>query len=65
MKLIFIVVLCYSSLFAYIDAGTASMALQALVAGVAAVGYTIKIYWDKIKGFFNSEKQEEDENVQK
>ncbi|MFZ2890859.1 hypothetical protein [Sulfuricurvum sp.] len=64
MKLLLILGLSFSCLFAYIDSGTASMALQALVAGVAAAGYTMKIYWFKIKSFFNSEK-EDDGNAQK
>ena len=42
----------YSNAFAYIDPGTGSIILQGLIAGIAAAGATISIYWTKIKSFF-------------
>jgi len=36
---------------AYIDPSTGSMLVQILVAAFAAVGYTVKVYWGKIKTF--------------
>ncbi len=38
--------------FAYIDPSTGSMVIQILIAAFAAVGYTAKVYWSKIKAFF-------------
>lgn len=36
----------------YLDAGSGSMILQMLVGGIAAVGVTMKLYWQRIKAFF-------------
>jgi hypothetical protein len=38
---------------AYLDPGFASMVWQMMAAMVFAVAFTIKIYWQKIKGFFS------------
>ncbi len=38
--------------FAYLDPGTGSLVIQALIAGLAGVGYTIAIYREKIINFF-------------
>ncbi len=37
---------------AYLDPGTGSMLLQGLIAAVAGVMVTARMYWHKIKGFF-------------
>ena len=47
----------YSNAFAYIDPGTGSIILQGLIAGIAAAGATISIYWTKIKSFFKKKKK--------
>lgn len=53
---------------AYLDPGTGSMILQGIIAGIAVVGFTIKSYWYKIRGFFgkggSSSLLEEDEEPQ-
>jgi hypothetical protein len=36
---------------AYIDPGTGSFVIQALVAAAAGLAVTLKIYWTRIKGF--------------
>ena len=36
-------------LFAYLDPGSGSMLLQAIVGGTAAAGVTLKLYWRRIK----------------
>lgn len=46
---------------AYLDPGTGSMILQALIAGVAFAAVTIKMYWYKIVAFLKGEKLDEDE----
>lgn len=38
--------------FAYIDPSTGSMVVQIIIAAFAAVGYTVKVYWEKIKVLF-------------
>ncbi len=54
---------------AYLDPGTGSMILQGIIAGIAVVGFTIKTYWYKIRGFFgkggSSSLLDEDEDSQR
>lgn len=38
---------------AYLDPGTGSFVLQAIVGAALGAGFTIKVYWSKIKGFFS------------
>lgn len=35
--------------FAYLDPGTGSMILQAIIGGVAVVGATVSLYWTKVR----------------
>ncbi len=39
------------SAHAYIDPGTGSALIQGLIAVVAAIGVTVKLYWHRIVGF--------------
>lgn len=41
-----------SSLYAYLDPGSSSIILQAILGAIAAAGATIGIYWRKFKDFF-------------
>lgn len=38
--------------FAYIDPGTGSILIQGIIAAIAAVGVTLKLYWHRFVGFF-------------
>lgn len=38
---------------AYLDPGTGSMVIQAVLAAIAAVGVSAGIFWRRIKGFFH------------
>lgn len=38
--------------FAYLDPGSGSLILQALVGGVAAAGVTARLYWRRITRVF-------------
>lgn len=38
--------------FAYLDPGTGSLILQGLIAAIAGSILTIKLYWYKLKGFW-------------
>ena len=48
---------------AYIDPGSGSILLQALIGSLAAAGATVAIYWEKLKSFFSKKirKKEDDE----
>ena len=35
--------------FAYLDPGTGSMVLQAIVGGMAVAGATVGVYWTKVR----------------
>tara|TARA_B000000609_G_C23911726_1_gene208808 strand:- start:147 stop:314 length:168 start_codon:yes stop_codon:yes gene_type:complete len=45
------------SSYAYIDPGSGSIILQALLGALAAAGATISIYWNKIKNLFKRSKK--------
>lgn len=38
--------------YAYLDPGTGSMVLQAIIAAIAAAGATSAMYWAKVRVFF-------------
>ena len=58
MVLKFILFICSSIILtttnanAYIDPGSGSIILQAIIGVIAAGGLTIKIYWNKLKDLF-------------
>lgn len=37
----------------YIDPGTGSLIIQILIGVLVALGATVKIFWNRIKNFFN------------
>ena len=47
--------------YAYIDPGTGTIIIQAIVGAIAAGAVTIKIYWYKLKAFFVRKKDKETE----
>ena len=50
---------------AYIDPGTGSMMLQALIGGIAAGLVIIRLYWTKLKEFFLSRSAQEPQSQDK
>ena len=54
----FLILILFFNLFflskaqAYIDPGSGSIILQALLGALAAAGVSISIYWNKLKDFF-------------
>ena len=46
---------------AYIDPGSGSIIIQAIIGVVATVGTTVTIYWEKIKYFFKKNKKKDDD----
>jgi uncharacterized membrane protein SpoIIM required for sporulation len=45
----------------YLDPGAASIIIQAVVAGVVAVGAGLKLYWSKISGLFSRRRRPDKE----
>ena len=50
---------------AYIDPGSGSIILQALLGALAAIGASISIYWSKFKNFFKRKKKIEKDKKEK
>ncbi len=42
--------------FAYIDPGTGSILIQGIIAAVAAIGVTLKLYWHRLVVLFRRSK---------
>ena len=55
-KLIVLTLLIPSVSYAYLDPGTGSFILQAIVAGAMGAIFTIKLYWKKIRSYFTKNK---------
>jgi len=51
---------------AYLDPGSGSFIIQLLIAAVVGIGFVVKLYWKKIKGFFNRtpSDKEDDRTIQ-
>jgi len=47
--------------YAYLDPGTGSYLIQMLIAAVVGVGFAVKLYWSRIKGWLNRGEPEEAE----
>lgn len=43
--------------FAYLDPGTGSILLQALIGGVAGLGVILKLYWHRLRGLIGGRKK--------
>ena len=50
---IFLVLVLVDQSYAYIDPGTGSMLVQAVLAAIAAVSVSIGIFWHRIRSFLN------------
>ena len=37
--------------YGYLDPGTGSALIQGLIAAIAAIGLTLKVYWHRVLGF--------------
>ena len=59
IKFIWIVLVSFTlttNAYAYIDPGTGTIIIQAIIGALAAGAVTIKIYWYKLKAFFTKKK---------
>ena len=41
--------------YAYLDPGTGSILIQGIIAAIAGGLFTIRMYWQKVKDFFNKD----------
>ena len=48
-----------TNVHAYIDPGTGTIILQALIGGIVAAGAAVSFYWRKLKSFFSKKKNDE------
>ena len=61
----FLILILFFNLFflskaqAYIDPGSGSIILHALLGALAAAGVSISIYWNKLKDFFKKNKNKD------
>ena len=49
-----VMLLTLESAWAYLDPGTGSLILQGLIAGIAGALITVRLYWYKMKIFFDT-----------
>jgi hypothetical protein len=59
---VFLVVLAWVTIFpteamAYLDPGTGSLIIQSVIAALAAVGFGMRVYWSRIRGWFTRSEQ--------
>tara|TARA_B100000401_G_C52398957_1_gene527885 strand:- start:277 stop:501 length:225 start_codon:yes stop_codon:yes gene_type:complete len=55
-SIVFLILFCLvfsTDAYAYIDPGSGSIILQAIIAAIAGAGTAITIYWKKVKLFFS------------
>lgn len=43
--------------YAYVDPGSASIVITAVLGGIAALGYTVRLYWQRFKGLFKRDRR--------
>lgn len=53
-----------TSLLAYLDPGSGSIILQAIIGGVAAAAITAKLYWNRLMKFLRIRKPEDEEKAE-
>ena len=67
MKILFFSISLYllsiSGSYAYIDPGTGSIILQAILAFIAAIAATASFYWNKIKFFIKNKFKKKDKDL--
>lgn len=52
-----------STIFAYLDPGSGSMLLQALLGGVGGVIVLLKMYWHRFEGYLGMRRKTPDSDV--
>lgn len=51
--------ICAAPACAYLDPGTGSMIVQAVIAGIAAISVSVGIFWKRLKSFFGRDKEDD------
>lgn len=46
---------------AYLDPGTGSLIIQGIIGAIAAIGVTSRLYWYRIKAYFNGDQNRTNE----
>lgn len=59
-SLIFLLLIFSFNSYAYIDPGSGSVIIQAIIGAIAACGVAVKMYWYKFKRFFKKNKNKND-----
>ncbi len=62
MKLFLLLLFMPIVAHAYIDPGSGSAIMTAIIGAIVAIGVTIKTYWYKLKSFFTGKKTSFDED---
>ena len=65
---IYVLMLSIKPAYAYLDPGTGSMMVQAVLAVIAAVSVSVGIFWNRIKMFFGrifGEKKRDQQDLNK
>jgi len=57
------VILFSNNAFAYLDPGTGSIILQAILGAIAAGATWCSMYWQKVKNFFSKKTKKKDEDI--
>ncbi len=52
------------SILAYLDPGTGSLIIQAIIAFFCGVAFTVKLYWRRFKAFFSGKSADKPEENQ-
>lgn len=65
LPLALLTVLAPANAYAYLDPGTGSMVLQALLAGVAGLVVLVKMYWHRFTAFFRRSERPLSEQMEK
>ena len=58
-----LVILFNNKAFAYLDPGTGSIILQAILGAIAAGAAWCSMYWQKVKNFFSKKTKKKDEDI--
>jgi hypothetical protein len=62
IKLICIFLACTQSAYCYVDPGSGSLVLQAIIAGMLGLSFYFKSFFGFFKSFFSKNKQKNDQN---
>jgi len=62
MPVFFATLLVSDPVFAYLDPGTGSILLQGIIAALAAIGVTARLYWHRVLQLFGRRNPEEQES---